>query len=187
MTVVRQDRPSRGGGVALYYNSTLICEQINLSNVQTTDVLFCSLALQNKDTCLVAVVYRPPNSKPHTDEHLILTLRRTLSLPFTHVLLMGDFNVPTLIDSPRTPDFGIQLAELIDTTPLYNHISAATRHRGQQTPSTLDLVLTNEELMVENVEHLPALGRSDHSVLSFNYVTYAKINKPLQLRHSVTN
>ena len=37
----------------------------------------------------------------------------------------------------------------------------------------LDLVFTNEEGMVSNLEYLPGLGSSDHVVLRFSLVCYS--------------
>ena len=39
----------------------------------------------------------------------------------------------------------------------------------------LDLILTNEEGMVRNLDHLPGLGSSDHVVLKFTLVCYAVV------------
>ena len=39
-------------------------------------------------------------------------------------------------------------------------------------PSLLDLIFTNEENMIENLTTHPSLGKSDHLILSFNYICY---------------
>ena len=39
--------------------------------------------------------------------------------------------------------------------------------RHGQEPSVLDLVLTNEEGMIENIDYGNPLGKSDHLVLTF--------------------
>ena len=39
-------------------------------------------------------------------------------------------------------------------------------------PSVLDLIFSNEENMVEKVNFLSSLGKSDHLVLTFNLVCY---------------
>ena len=45
-------------------------------------------------------------------------------------------------------------------------------------PSLIDLILTNEELQVSDVIHQSPLGKSDHSVISFNYHCYLNYSKP---------
>ena len=51
-----------------------------------------------------------------------------------------------------------------------------TRVRQGQEPSVLDLVLTNEEEMIENIEYGNPLGKSDHLVLKFEFKCYTKQN-----------
>ena len=52
---------------------------------------------------------------------------------------------------------------------LFQHVREPTRFREGQIPSVLDLILTNEENMVEKIDYLPSLGKSDHVVLGFNF------------------
>ena len=53
---------------------------------------------------------------------------------------------------------------------LYQHITDQTRIREGRNSNTIDLVITSEEHMIENLEIEPPLGNSDHVwlfVLSF--------------------
>ncbi len=52
-----------------------------------------------------------------------------------------------------------------------------TRFRGNDIPSTLDLIFTNEENMVDNLEYSPGIGSSDHLVISFRFLCYIEINE----------
>ena len=45
---------------------------------------------------------------------------------------------------------------------LIQHVTFPTRHREGQKSSLLDLVLTNEEFMVENLHDIAPIGKSDH-------------------------
>jgi hypothetical protein len=44
-----------------------------------------------------------------------------------------------------------------------------TRFRGDNQPSLLDLIFTNEEGMIDTIEHNAPLGNSDHETLEFNF------------------
>ena len=55
---------------------------------------------------------------------------------------------------------------------LTQHVTQPTCFRENQNDSCLDLIFTNEELMIDSLEYLPSLGASDHLVLSFNFVCY---------------
>ena len=52
---------------------------------------------------------------------------------------------------------------------LHQHVDFPTRFREGCTPSQLDLVFSNEELMVEELTSSSPLGKSDHVVLTFQY------------------
>ena len=47
-----------------------------------------------------------------------------------------------------------------------------TRFREGQTPSLLDLIITNEDGMVQNAEPRSPLGKSDHVVIYFTLRCY---------------
>ena len=51
--------------------------------------------------------------------------------------------------------------EMVEDHNWFQHVENSTRFRGAQN-SCLDLILTNEENMVNNVQDLPPLGKSDH-------------------------
>ena len=57
--------------------------------------------------------------------------------------------------------------ECIRDSFLFQHITEPTRHRGTDNPSTLDLILTNEENLISNINIESPLGASDHSLISF--------------------
>ena len=46
----------------------------------------------------------------------------------------------------------------------------ATRFRGDQTPSKLDYVFTNEENLIENCKYIAPLGLSDHIGLLWKFI-----------------
>ncbi|CAI2738937.1 unnamed protein product [Dicrocoelium dendriticum] len=165
MSVIRNDRPSRGGGVAIYYRDHLKCEALTEHSLIIPDALFCRLQLsgpdgcpqkKTHDACLIAVVYRPPNSSADSDDILLNALQYAMSKKYSHYLIMGDFNVPSIASVfPSGPCFKSKLLEFLTMAVLYNHVDQPTRHRGSNKPSILDLILTNEELMVESVSYNP--------------------------------
>ena len=54
-----------------------------------------------------------------------------------------------------------------------------TRFRVNQQPSVLDLIMSNEEDMVVDLEFLSPLGASDHKVLTFQFNCYCSYTKIL--------
>ena len=55
---------------------------------------------------------------------------------------------------------------------LYQHVPQPTRYRCDTTPHTLDLVISNEEGMVDNMRYLPGLGNSDHICIYLDFICY---------------
>ncbi|CAH8437834.1 unnamed protein product [Dicrocoelium dendriticum] len=92
----------------------------------------------------------PPTSTPEMNSRLICGLNRAIRTRYNHILISGDFNLHNLevLASP-IEQFKADLQELIANIPLYNHVTTPTRFRTANKPSILDLVLTNEELMVD--------------------------------------
>ncbi|KAF8562768.1 hypothetical protein P879_11287 [Paragonimus westermani] len=177
-SILRSDRGSQGGGVALYYSTQLKLTGINDPPFQSRETLWCMLPLDVTGLCIVALIvtliYRPPNNSPEADSLLLSDLNQFLARGHTRVLLMGDFNCPQLHARVHSSgSFQAELLALCDLIPLYNHVLQPTRFRSNDTPSILDLLLNNEELMVEDVHYLPPLGASDHVCLQFEFVCYA--------------
>ena len=82
---------------------------------------------------------------------------------------MGDFNFKEInwgkgdTNTNETHPANIFL-ELTRDNFLTHHVKQPTRYRDNNTPSILDLVLTNEEDMIDEITHLPGLGKSDHEI-----------------------
>src|SRR5208282_5508868 len=55
---------------------------------------------------------------------------------------------------------------------LWQHVKKPTRHRAEQTANILDLVFTNEEGMVENLQYDEPVGNSDHLMITWTCNCY---------------
>ena len=60
--------------------------------------------------------------------------------------------------------------ETIQDTLLYQYVNFPTRFRDGQCPSSLDLVFTNEEHMIDDLFGGHPLGKSDHIILTWKFV-----------------
>ena len=167
----------------LYYREDLPCFILNDPCLSLTDALWCRLLLHNGDSVLIGVIYRPPSSLLENDISLISSVKQALSKRYSHVLIVGDFNVPSLFSNPIPCDlFSHELQDILFTHPLYNHTTNPTRYRFPSNPSLLDLLLTNEELMIEEATYCPPLGRSDHVLLDFRFMCYTSLPMILNRR-----
>ena len=146
--------------------------------------LWVSLKLSNGDKLLIGCVYLSPSGNRHCSmAELYGTLKLTSSQKASHILIGGDFNAPqvdwTDIYSDAPPGhYSHDLIRCVQDNFLTQHVTRPTRHRHGQSPSTLDLILTNEEGMVQNLQYLPDLGRSDHVALQFDLECYTLKRRP---------
>ena len=65
-----------------------------------------------------------------------------------------------------------KFVECIRDTFWFQYVKYPTRVRQGNEPSVLSLIFSNEENMVEKVNFLSSLGKSDHLVLTFKLVCY---------------
>ena len=104
--------------------------------------------------------------------------RRAVEMKYSHLLILGDFNYGGLNwelqqSSDNINDSSSIFMETVNDLFLYQHVGENTRYRGNQTPSRLDLIFTNECNMITDLDYLPPIGASDHSCLLFNFVCYS--------------
>ena len=176
MTLFRGDRRDRpGGGSILYVKSHVPARPINHPAMNLIpDSLFCEMTPNNTCRVLVGLIYRSPCSTREDNERLFEAIRTFAGLRYTNLLIMGDFNLPNArFDQWDAPDTSCPTANLINITEelhLTQHVNGPTRLGSDGLGSRLDLIFTNEPLMVDQVVHLPPLGNSDHVMLLFTFI-----------------
>ena len=95
---------------------------------------------------------------------------------------MGDFNLREIDWNNCTTTVGEDhvatiFLECIRDGFLTQHVKEPTRIRDNNEPSVLDLIITNEENMIGNIEYKPGLGKSDHLGLLFVFNCYTEFIK----------
>jgi len=89
------------------------------------------------------------------------------------VLVVGDFNLPKIdwqnlcVEASENSREHSFLSAVVENH-FFQHVIKPTRLRSDQTPSTLDLVLTKSSNFVSNIDVCPPLGKSDHIVLEIS-------------------
>ena len=156
-----------GRGTALYISNSLNHSACPLfDNVEFDCSAWSVIKLTGNQSLLVGVVYRSPNSPDQNNQNLLTILGIAATARYSQLVICGDFNLP-LIDwnSQRSLDtemsFTSKFIGAVEDYGWYQHVRTSTRFRNKQS-SCLDLVFTNEENMVNDVEELPPLGKSDH-------------------------
>ena len=122
----------------------------------------------------VVVVYRPPSNCDSENERVCSFLRSFCAEK--EVILMGDFNLPSLVWCNGTTCITSGLSktehmfvDLFDSTGLTQWVSQPTYPRSG---NVLDLVLTSESDRISQLEIFPPIPGCDHCPTCCDYVFY---------------
>ena len=159
-TMFRKDRLCRrGGGVLLYLKSNFIVDEIHSAELGIESI-FVKLKTSSSSMSL-GIFYRPPNATPETTEAIINQISQNSSS--NKCLVIGDLNMPsvnweTFSGSAETASF----CTMCQDNFLYQLVEYPTRGIN-----VLDIILTNQSSIVNNICTRPPIGNSDHDVLAF--------------------
>ena len=176
---------SEGRGVLLLIKSELspsVCEDLNSSDFQELIVVNCKLS--DDATLTVGLVYRSPNSS-HENSAKLNTFIHQCAANNRNVLIIGDFNYPEIsweLESSCTrPEHdAAKFLKACKDSYLSQCQLEPTRYRDGQAPSLLDLVLTNRDEIITNIETCAGLGKSDHCslIIKLGCITDEKLKVP---------
>ena len=124
----------------------------------------------------------------HNDNNdkLLDLLTEMTKTKHSHRLIMADYRGinwetwTTNTDNP--PNNENTFIECLRDNFSYQHVNSPTRGRGSDMPHLLDLVMTNNEQMLTDIDHMSPLGKGDHSILSLKLNCYSKINTYSKLK-----
>ncbi len=170
-----------GRGIVLYTHKDIRATEYKLKS-DFIESVWVTAKLNKNDKLLIGLVYRSPSSTDDNSKLLNDMIRSQCSRGFSHVLIMGDFNMNSINWNTWTTNKAVDSTEynFIETVRdsyLHQHIQEPTRARGSDEPSLIDLVLTNEENMITDIKIESPIGKSDHSVIHFSFNSYIEIMK----------
>ena len=163
-TIIRNDRTGKkGGGCIIYLNDCLRgIRNEDLTFMVDTETVWCDLKTKGGKT-LIGVCYHSPSAGADQERALHDLLRRACDRKEATVIC-GDFNHMSI--DWRTLQAGAEgesFVELVQDCFLTQHVDCPTRG-----DNILDLVLTSEENMIENLVVREPLGTSDHNIITFD-------------------
>lgn len=172
-TIYRADNPDNRGydGVCIFIRKNVISSlAVSQFSLKTPGIDNLFLTLRSPDIFLtIGCIYRP-HSCP-ADDTLIEELSQ-LASTCTNLVVAGDFNLPELKwplhSTPAGSNMAARFAAMVIDSNLFQLVSEPTRYRINQTPSLLDLVLTNDSELVSSLTMQPPIGKSDHVCICFN-------------------
>ena len=156
--ILRKDRSTHGGGVAVYISNNYICKRRQDLEIANIECLWVEIR-SNNNKFLLAVCYRPPNAETEFWEYLQYMLDLAYQDQTKHIILTGDLNA-----DPQTRD-GIRLEQFCNASNLTIHINSPTRIT-ENSSTILDQFLTNIPDAVVDTNVLAPLSTNDHSTIT---------------------
>ena len=178
--VIRRDRNRYGGGVFIAYKTNLLVNEVPDATLNSeNECLIAKLETTNCAPVYLASFYRPTNN----NEEPLQELDRQLNLltnnhRLPHLILAGDFNVPSIDWKNNTlgsnPQYGqrinSKMLEIADNHCLHQMVDETTRNE-----SILDLIFTTSPDLLSKCQTVP--GISDHDAVSAEYEIKACISE----------
>ena len=159
----RRDRiRRRGGGVILYVKESIQADEIKLeSEADYDEAVWCKIVSRNSKLT-IGLVYRSPNIN---EEDNTKTQNATNEVSKGECIIMGDFSHSHIqwksLESTGGEDQ--QFLFLIQQSFLTQHVLESTRGEN-----VLDIVLSSQKELVDNVKIREPLGNSDHNQIHFD-------------------
>ena len=164
----RKDRQGIGGGVLLMVKDTLETNELPLEVSNELEAVGCMVGT-GKNKFPVLCVYRPPSASEQYNKQVCKLIENTCNIPSRQILICGDFNYGDInwTKGSARSKYARKFLHACQNSFLYQHVSEFTRVRGSDEPSLLDLILTRNNVDIEEIKYGPPIGKSDHCVLTF--------------------
>ena len=171
--LMRRDRPSVGGGVAMYARANIRCNRRLDLESDGLELLYVETGSRRKRTIL-GCIYRPPSASGEYFDDLSGNLEHLQSKFPGSIVLTGDFNVD--VSNPSSCKYS-QLLNFCQNNSLVNSVTEPTRLGSRGSSSTIDLVLSHPGV-VSDCKVLQT-SVSDHFSLKFQVQVAAEHSKPV--------
>ena len=166
----------RGGGVLLYIKETIPAYEVQLhEEADCNEAIWCKL-VTGHTTVTIGVVYRCPNITKENNEKIHNAISEVSK---GDCIIMGDFNHGN-IRWDTLQSTGVEDQKFVCRV----QDNFLTQHVLEPTRATriLDIVLSSQKELVDNVEIKEPLGSSDHNQMHFNINVKSDKTKVKQCR-----
>ena len=154
-----------GRGIAVYTKEELDKSAIQIdSDLSFEEACLLEIRLRGGDKLLFACCYRSPTpseTSEKNNERLNQLLKYIAQKKYSHRCIVGDLNFKdwstwTTVHGENSVEAAF--IDVIGDCFYYQHVEEVTRRQGNDNPSLLDLVLTDEQMQVSEVLHHAPMG-----------------------------
>ena len=139
----------------------------NFDKFEFKESAWCSFVTENKEKVLIGNIYHSGSSSEENTTKMLNIIKDINTFKqFDRVIITGDFNFPNIKwrnDNPTGKD--AIFYESLQEGFFIQHVNQPTRYRSNQESNILDLVLTQDQVDIQNIEYCSPLGKSDHILL----------------------
>jgi hypothetical protein len=155
-------------GVAVYVHNSIKSKIIDYG-LEVKEYIAVEIECEN-DKLLVCNIYRSPASLEEDDKNLNFFITYVCKNYKGRKLFIGDFNYNDVNwETWETEHVGSKSSHFIEMLRdnfLTQEVDKPNRARGDDKPHILDLVITDDLELIQNIEDIGPLGKSDHSMLN---------------------
>ena len=170
-SLIRKDRSSgKGGGVFIAYrNDIILTHRPDLST--DCELVWAQVQVKGAKSVLIGCYYRPPDDGDSLQQLHASLCRISQSPGSADIWLGGDFNLGDINWSTGSvaqySNKGMLCRKLLDIVTDFSLSQVITEptHHLENSKSLLDLFLTSNPTMVNDIYHMPGLGLSKHDCL----------------------
>lgn len=178
-------------GIAIYYKDhydAKLCDTLNL--IEFSECLWTTVNI-NKINVLVGCVYRSPSGdKNDSTNKLTEMLMKTEQVKYDKIIVTGDFNYPEINwNSNLNGNCETKFIDCLNELYFTQLVNKPTRRRQGQKSNLLDLLITDDNMMIKNIDHNAPLGKSDHEtlIISLDLPKYDRKKGKIKYKYSKTD
>ena len=166
---MKESEPGRG--LMTYIKCGVKCKPLDLG-IPFSEYQAFIIDVNKKEKLLAINMYHPGSSNEDNTKLLNnLIMKIAAGNTFNFVLMVGDGNFKlidwsNMVCSMSENSKSFRFLETIKDAFFTQHITMPTRGRGTDIPSTLDLIITKSDDVVEEILVEAPLGKSDHALIS---------------------
>ena len=177
---------SNNRGSVIFIHSSITAQLDDyLCNISPPDCIWVQITV-DKHKITLGNLYRNPNLNIEQNVSFTNALNQACERNAQkQIIIVGDFNYGEISWSDLTSPHSInhhcsKFLDCVKNNFLEQLVTQTTRQRGNDNPSLLDLILTNDADSISSIQYFPPIGKSDHLVLLFPFFTPQSDNNKTQ-------
>ena len=180
-TLFRKDRSvirqGRGGGVMLLVKNNISCVAYEKLNKLPCESLWIQIQADSKFIINLGVCYRSQTASVQENESMRTAILEACK---EQCLIVGDFNYANINwETYECDKDGEIFLDLLQDNYLSQHVNVPTRGNN-----ILDLVISSEANMVEDLKVIEHFATSDHNMVEFNLLVKSKVHDVLIYKYN---